>query len=116
MTEYVRAAAQPVVTKFRSAADGIEVWHNYVPKAGTILPQHSHCFDHLTVVPVGAISLELDGKLIGTFTAPWSRVIPAGTKHLFTTRMDGTVIECIHNVSRKGLIEVAEEHHIVGVH
>ena len=114
MIEYVRAAEQAAVTKFRSEADGIEVWHNHVPRAGTILPQHSHPFPHLTVMPCGAVRLELDGELIGEFAAPWSRVIPAGTKHLFTTLVDDTVIECIHNVSRTGKIEILERHDLVG--
>jgi hypothetical protein len=112
--QYVKLDRQPDVTKFRAEADGIEVWHTHIHKAGTIVPQHAHKFPHLTVLSAGAVRVELDGEVKGQYAAPWAIYIAAGTKHLFTTLADDTVIDCIHNVSRRGHIELAEEHQIVG--
>lgn len=103
---------QPTVTKFRAEADGIEVRHIHVHKAGTAVPQHSHKFPHLTVIAAGGIRAVLDGEHKGDFFAPSALNIPAGTKHLFLTLADNTVIECVHNVSRSGEIEVQEEHQL----
>src|SRR6266851_6234816 len=111
--KFVRLDQQPTVTKFRAAADGIEVWHTLVHKAGTIIPQHSHQHPHLTVFAAGGARVELDGEFVGEYWAPSALYIPAGTKHLFTTLADNTAIDCVLNVSRTGQIEVAEEHQIV---
>lgn len=110
----IAAAKQPNVTKIRAEADGIELRHIHVEKAGTIIPQHSHNFPHLTVIASGAVRVELDGKVKGSYDAPSVIMIGAGTKHLFITLVDDTVIECIHNISRTGVIEIREEHQIVG--
>lgn len=96
------------VTKFRSAADGIEVWHTLVHKAGTFMEQHAHKFPHLTVIAAGSVRVELDGAVKGEYSAPSAIMIPAGTKHLFTALEDGTAINCIHNVARRGEIELIE--------
>ena len=113
MREYFKLDRQPEVTKFRAEADGIEVWHTLVHKTGTAIPQHSHCFPHLTVFAYGGARVELDGEYKGDYWAPSALYVPAGTKHLFITLADNTAIDCIHNVSRRGQIEVAEEHQIV---
>jgi len=113
MPEYVKLDRQPDVTKFRAEADGIEVRHIHVHRAGTAVPQHSHEFPHLTVVAAGGMKVHLDGKFIGEYWAPSAINIPAETKHLFVTLADNTVIECVHNVSRTGEIEIRDEHQIV---
>ena len=115
MTDYIHLDRQPNVTKIRAEADGIELRHIHIEKAGTVIPQHSHKFSHMTVVACGAIRVELNGVVKGDFVSPSVIDIPAGTKHLFTTLVDDTVIECIHNISRTGEIEIAEEHQLIGV-
>jgi quercetin dioxygenase-like cupin family protein len=112
--QYVKLDRQPDVTKFRAEADGIEVWHTLIHKAGTYVPQHAHPHPHLTVIGAGGMRAWLDGAELGDFFAPSAIYIPAGTKHLFLTLADNTALDCIHNVSRRGHIEVAEEHQIVG--
>jgi quercetin dioxygenase-like cupin family protein len=106
----VALARQPEVTKFTAEADGIEVRHVVIHKAGTVIPQHAHKFPHLTVVAAGSVRLWLDGTLKGDTRAPGAIMIGAGTKHLIMALEDGTVIECVHNVSRSGEIEIADEH------
>lgn len=105
--QFVRAPHQPIITKMRAEADGIEVWHNRIHKAGTILPQHSHCFPHLTVIAQGSVRVILDNEVKGEFAAPSCLIIPAGQAHTFVTLEDNTVLECIHNVTRTGKIEIA---------
>lgn len=53
-----------------------------------------------------------DGVLLGDFTAPHFIFIPAHTKHRFQTLEDGTIMWCIHNISRTGAVEIAEEHQL----
>lgn len=105
----VKLDVQPEVTKFRADADGIEVWYTLIHKAGTLVPQHAHKFPHLTIVSHGAVLVTLNGTLIGKFEAPNAIYIPARTMHLFETLADGTVLECIHNVSRRGNVELHAE-------
>ncbi len=96
-------------------ADGIFAKQGLVEKAGTIIPQHSHKWDHATFVSAGAMRVFCDGRLIGDFRAPRGLTIPAGTKHTFITLEDNTVFSCIHRIDRTGEIDVAEEHQFEGV-
>lgn len=95
-------------------ADGLFAKQTLVPRAGTILPQHSHAWDHVSFVSKGAARVWCDGHLIGDYQAPMGLNIKAGCKHTFITLEDGTIISCIHRIDRTGEIEIAEEHHLVG--
>lgn len=111
--KFSKAPEQPYEVDI-SIADDIFVKQVHVPKAGTYLPQHSHKFDHTSLIAAGSVRVWTDGICMGVFEAPKPIFIAAGKKHLFCTMKDNTVIYCIHNVSR-GEIEVSEEHHLVGV-
>lgn len=106
------AAEQPIETNIK-IADDIFVKSILVRSSGTIIPQHSHKFDHISLISAGSVGVYCDGDHIGEFQAPNHVVIKAGTKHLFVTREDNTVISCIHRIDRNGEIEVLEQHEIV---
>lgn len=109
-----RAELQPTITKYKAEEDGIALVFMHVHHKHTIVPQHSHSYSHLTAILSGRVRVMLDGEEKGEYSAPSFLRIPARTKHLFVTLEDDTVIECIHNVSRSGDIEITEEHQIVG--
>ena len=71
------------------------VWH--VPDADTLIPQHSHTWDHITAVLQGMVRVWRDDELLGDFMAPATIRIPAGRLHRFMTLTPGCVFACIHN-------------------
>jgi quercetin dioxygenase-like cupin family protein len=83
-----------------------------VALANTALPQHSHAYDHVSVIVRGAVRLFRDQVHIGDFRAPWAVLIPAHTKHLFVTLADDTAILCVHD----GEMEFDEEHELEVTH
>jgi quercetin dioxygenase-like cupin family protein len=103
----VRAECQPYGNEY-TAADGVFIKEMCIPKAGTLVPQHSHEYDHTSFVAKGAVICE--GI---TYRAPYPIYIRAGVKHMFESLEDDTMVLCIHNVSRTGSVEVREEHQIV---
>ena len=82
-------------------------------KVGTYLPQHSHTYDHATLVCHGSVRVWVDGKYLGLFSAPRAIEIKAHTKHLFEVMEPNTTLACIHRTDRTGEIEIDEEHQIV---
>lgn len=90
--------------------DDVFIKQMHTPKRGTIIPQHSHKYDHTSMLAQGSVKVWADGKYLGKFVAPSGITIKAGIKHEFLTLEDDTIIYCIHNVSRTGDIEVLEEH------
>lgn len=107
------APEQPFGVEIKMA-DGIFVKQMVIPRAGTMVPQHAHSYDHLSMLAVGAIRVWQDGALAGDFTAPAGIPITAGVKHLFLSLLDNTIVYCIHNISRADHVEIDAEHHIVG--
>ena len=104
----VRAANQPIVREEISGG----VWRATitVPDAGSILPQHSHAFEHVTEVVAGAVSVFRDGDDAGEFhAAPARLTIPAHVMHTFETHEPNTVLRCIHTITRDGQPIVAAE-------
>jgi len=110
----VRADNQPVGGIEYFSADGVHIMQITVPNKGTLIPQHSHAYDHTTLVTSGAVKVWQDEVLTGEFVAPTAVYIKAGVKHTFETLEDNTSLYCIHNISRKGVVEVLEEHQLVG--
>lgn len=109
-----RAAQQPYGIE-DTTADGVFIKQMAIPVAGTLVPQHSHTYDHTSLLAAGSVRVFKEGSHIGDFRAPKPIVIPAHTKHSFLSLEDNTVIYCIHNVSRQsGQVEIAEEHNIIG--
>ena len=88
-------------------ADGLFIAQMELPKAGMKIAQHSHAYDHLTMVTHGRVRCHgPDGDQ--DFAAPFGITIPANVKHQFTALSDGVFLLCIHNTSRQGRLEMAE--------
>ena len=58
---------------------------------------HSHVFDHITLLAVGAVTMKHDNGE-QEFTAPHLIVTPKGITHQFTALKPGTVFCCIHAI------------------
>ncbi len=96
-TSQVPAADQPRVLDF-AEAPGLFVKSIFLPKEGSLVPQHSHKYGHLTMLAVGEIYVWKDGVPQGRQKAPASIYIPPHTKHTFATLMDNCLIYCIHRL------------------
>lgn len=92
--------------------DGIFIKQMYLREALTAVPQHAHEYDHVSMLAVGSVRVWTDGKLIGDFKAPQPIVIKAKSKHTFLSLEPGTLIYCIHNISRSGKVDIHAEHEI----
>ena len=78
--------------------DDIWVRAYTVAKAKTIISQHVHAHDHITLVSSGSVEAWQDGEILGKFHAPAVIKIPAGKKHAFTALTDNVVLCCLHNL------------------
>jgi quercetin dioxygenase-like cupin family protein len=83
--------------------DDIWVRAYSVAKTNTVLSQHVHAHDHITLVSSGSIEAWQDGKSIGVFEAPSVVKIPAGKKHAFLALTDNVILCCLHNLRGTGL-------------
>lgn len=110
--DYEIAPEQPYGVEIKMA-DGIFIKQMAIPKAGTIIPQHSHRYDHVSMLARGSVHVLRDGNDAGLFYAPTGITIPAGCKHTFRSLEDNTVVYCIHRIDRADEIEILEENRIV---
>lgn len=78
-------------------ADGVWIKQMLIPKPYDIVPQHSHTYDHISLLAKGSIRAWKDGEFYGDFTAPEGIFIAAGVKHIFQALEPETIIYCIHN-------------------
>jgi len=108
---YKELDEQPVSVEIKMA-DDVFIKSYHVEKAETWMPQHSHAYDHTSMIARGAVRVWRDGFLMGDFIAPKGIMIEAHTKHMFMTLQDDTIIYCIHNISRSGEVEIDAEHQL----
>ena len=106
-----RAEHQPVTADIK-ILDGVFIKTAVVPRAGTIIPQHSHCTDHVTLLACGTMRVWADDVLLGDYTGPVGILIRAQVKHSFCTMTDGLVFACIHAVDEAGEPEMFAEHNL----
>lgn len=85
--------------------DGIMTKVIHLKSANTYIPQHSHKYDHSTVLASGSVRGWKDGKLLGDFSATVPIFIEAGHQHTFMSLEDNTVVLCIHRIDRTGDVE-----------
>jgi hypothetical protein len=90
-------------------ADGIFILPMTLKIAGSIVPQHSHKYDHTSYIAAGAVKAWKDGAYIGEFKAPTGILIEAGTMHRFLTLEPNTTILCIHNFTHPDAVAVLAE-------
>jgi len=93
--------------------DDIWVRAYTVPKSKTVISQHVHTHNHVTLVSRGTIECWQDGESIGVFTAPAIVTILAGKKHAFLALTDDVTLCCLHNLRGTGLAspEIKEVNH-----
>lgn len=103
---------QPISTDIKMA-DGVFMKTMRVQKAGTLIPQHSHVFPHISNLVRGRMRVFADGKDMGVYEAPIGILIGAHIKHTFETLVDDTIVLCVHDIGTAEGVEIAEEHQIV---
>ena len=91
-------------------ADDVFIKQLSVPRAGTVLEQHQHAYNHTSMIAAGAVSVWVDGAHRGDYQAPTGILIEAGRNHFFRTLADNTVIYCIHNLARAEVVAVLDSH------
>ena len=107
------AYEQPISTEIKMA-DGVFTKSMVVRKAGTVIPQHSHRWPHVSCLVRGSVRVMADGEHLGDFVAPCGITIAAGVKHLFQTLVDDVIVLCVHDIgTADGEVEILEEHQIV---
>ena len=108
LTALYRHPEQPIETDLSITAD-LFIKSHRVPRANTILPQHSHSYAHVSVIAYGQVDVWEENTFVGTLFAPASVKIAAKRKHTFITKVDNTVILCVHRIDKDGGPEVYEE-------
>jgi len=107
-----RAEHQPEETEVALYAGVfVKVWS--VQDAGTLIPQHAHAFDHMTLVMRGAVRVWRDDEMTGDVHAPAIIRVPAHTMHRFLALTSGCVLACIHNVDH---LDAADEPAVAALH
>lgn len=89
--------------------DGILIKQMHMKKKDIYVPQHSHKYEHASMLASGSIRVWQDDICLGDFFAPIPINIPAGCKHTFRSLEDNTVVYCIHRMDREGKVEIEEE-------
>ena len=80
--------------------DKIFIKQMFMARAGTFVPQHSHSYEHASMLATGSVRVWQDDELKGDFKAPIPINIPAGVKHTFMSLEPNTLVLCIHNIER----------------
>lgn len=93
-------------------ADNVFVKSGLFKSAGSVIPQHSHTYEHNTFLATGSLLAWCDGVFMGEFHAPCAILIKAECKHTFETLEDNTLIYCIHNIAHSGDVDVHELHEL----
>jgi hypothetical protein len=96
-------------------ADDIFTKQMHIKHEGMFIPQHSHSYEHMSMLAHGSVRVWQDGVFTGDYVAPVGIKIPANVKHTFMSLEPDTIIYCIHNISRSGEVDVSEEHHLLEV-
>jgi quercetin dioxygenase-like cupin family protein len=92
-----------------NTADGILVKQMVLKRAGSVVPQHAHRFDHMTMLARGSVQVWENGRYAGEKHAPAGIFIKAGVKHSFVSMEAFTVLYCIHRTDRSGDVEIQAE-------
>lgn len=106
LSEIEVVSTEPLgVWEFKSV-DSVFIKQMHMTKTGTIVPQHSHKYEHCSLLGRGSVRLWGDGVLVGDFSAPTCLTIKAHCKHTFMSLEPDTIVYCIHNVSRMDEVEI----------
>jgi hypothetical protein len=89
--------------------DGIFIKSMVLHRKFTLVPQHSHTFDHVTMLATGSVRVWKDDELVGDFQAPHGILIEARTFHKFLSLEDNTTLYCIHHLHDTDGVEIHAE-------
>ncbi len=78
-------------------ADNVFIKQMAMVHANTVVPQHSHTYDHTSLLATGSARVWKNGVFWQDIKAPMPIFIKAGIKHTFMSLEPNTVIYCIHN-------------------
>ena len=92
--------------------DGIFLKEMRLAKAGTLVPQHAHTYEHTSIILRGMVRVWKDGDLLGDFSPPRALRIPARAKHTFMSLVADTSVLCVHNLNGLTHVSVLEEHQL----
>lgn len=73
----------------------IWVRQNYIRKAGTSFPGHTHHFDHVTLLVRGKVRVDIDGHEPKEFSAPTFIVVKKELHHQVTALEDNVLYYCV---------------------
>jgi quercetin dioxygenase-like cupin family protein len=88
-------------------ADDIFIKQMLMDKANILVPQHSHAYDHISMLAAGSVRVWKDGKWWQDIKAPLPIFIAQGIKHTFMSLEPNTLIYCIHQ-ARNGVVDIKE--------
>lgn len=93
-------------------ADDLFIKTYEINQRHVMLPQHSHEYDHVSLISNGAVRVWKDDVLIGDFHAPQAITIERHCKHKFLTLTDRVTLSCIHHLHDTDEVEVHDENNI----
>lgn len=93
-----------------TSVDGVFIKQMFLKDEGTLVPQHSHRYDHTSMLATGALRVWKDGVYDRDYEAPAPIFIAAKVKHTFQALKPETLVYCVHNASRTGEVEIHELH------
>lgn len=70
-----------------------------LPNIGDRVPQHTHDYEHVTLIAAGAARLFVDGELKGDYSAFRAIVIEANKQHVFEALEPNTRLSCVHQLN-----------------
>lgn len=103
------ALMDPIVEHVIGDVAGLYFRTLLLKEAGTVVPQHTHDYDHATLVCAGSVRLWVDGEWVGDFGAGMAVRIAAHHDHVFQALEPMTRLTCVHDlvsaesVKRKGV-------------
>ncbi len=89
-------------------ADDVFIKQMSMATANIIVKQHTHTFDHTSLVAVGSVRVWKNGEYWQDVKAPMPIFIEKGTAHTFMSLEDNSIVYCIHN-AKDGHVQI-EEH------
>lgn len=76
------------------------------------VPQHSHTYDHYTMLATGSMRVIKDGVLVGDFFAPTAIFIERGCKHILISLEKNTLAYCLHNLHGLDSVPIESKHEL----
>jgi quercetin dioxygenase-like cupin family protein len=77
-------------------------------KTGSVVPQHKHPFNHVTLVASGKVRMWVDGAWVGDFSGFYAIEIEANKEHVFQALEDNTRLSCVHDTKSAEFIKQME--------